>query len=532
MISPTLRMIGWMLLVFLSGGCALTVPSKNAATDQRALSRAGDAFQAWQHNPQDARALHRYQHTLAELIRWLDKVPIQTRDDVCKNVGLEIEFTHETKEGLQRVLPATDVDRSVMDHWHARSGIGVPVVAWRPNDGSGKWDTHRPPEGIAYGMTAVLTPSTGDASLWTLSFHDPYAKDSITIGQKTYALAGDYSSSYAFVIKRAQALRKSGRSGMLNPSASKRKEKLYLIQPYDPNRIPLLMVHGLQSTPVTFGNLSCEIASDPELYKRYQIWHYHYPTGTPVLVNAAIFRQTLDETLRMLDPEGDDFATRHLFVIGHSMGGILTHTLTCDSDYKLWDSVMTARPDKFVCTPDFRQKLEPVFLFKQEKRVKRVIFVAAPHRGSSYADNWIGDLGQRLYRGDHEFHNVFADLIRNHRDQINPFLRQLIDSRKVSSIRTLSSRSPALMALSTILPKVPFHNIMGQKKPGPVEQGSDGIVPYTSSRMDGAESELIVREGHNAFKHPDAVKEIKRILHLHIGSKYQSQAYEHRRADH
>ena len=136
---------------------------------------------------------------------------------------------------------------------------------------------------------------------------------------------------------------------MLNPSAIARREKLYLIQRYDPNRIPLLMVHGLQSTPVSFVNLVNDLFADREIYARYQIWHYHYRTGTPVLYNAAVFRRILSQTLSMLDPSGRDFATNHLVVLGHSMGGILAHTLICDSEYKLWDSVITVRPEVFAC---------------------------------------------------------------------------------------------------------------------------------------------------------------------------------------
>ncbi len=74
------------------------------------------------------------------------------------------------------------------------------------------------------------------------------------------------------------------------------------------------------------------------------------------------------------------------------------------------------------------------------------------------------------------------------------------------------------MALATIPPAVPFHNIIGQKNPGPAHLGNDGVVAYSSSHHDGAESELIVRYGHEAFLQPDAVAEIKRILHAHVES--------------
>ena len=44
---------------------------------------------------------------------------------------------------------------------------------------------------------------------------------------------------------------------------------------------------------------------------------------------------------------------------------------------------------------------------------------------------------------------------------------------------------------------------------------SDGIVPYWSSHLDGAQSELVVRSSHNAHQNPQAIAEVKRILKLH-----------------
>ena len=123
------------------------------------------------------------------------------------------------------------------------------------------------------------------------------------------------------------------------------------MQQYDLNRIPLLMVHGLQSTPVSFINLVNDLSADPVLHARYQIWHYHYPTGTRVLQNAAVLRRILKQTLSEIDPQGRDFAINHLVALGHSMGGVMTRTLISDSGYKLWDRVISVRPETFTCDP-------------------------------------------------------------------------------------------------------------------------------------------------------------------------------------
>jgi len=41
---------------------------------------------------------------------------------------------------------------------------------------------------------------------------------------------------------------------------------------------------------------------------------------------------------------------------------------------------------------------------------------------------------------------------------------------------------------------------------------SDGIVPYWSSHMDTATSELVVHSDHSAHQNPQAIAEVKRIL--------------------
>ncbi|MGA8659723.1 MAG: hypothetical protein WB586_26685, partial [Chthoniobacterales bacterium] len=76
----------------------------------------------------------------------------------------------------------------------------------------------------------------------------------------------------------------------------------------------------------------------------------------------------------------------------------------------------------------------------------------------------------------------------------------------------------ALIAVSKLPIEVPYHSVIGQRHPGPKERGSDGVVPYWSSHLDGAQSEVIVRSGHGVFRNPEAVQEIIRILRLELHS--------------
>jgi hypothetical protein len=71
-----------------------------------------------------------------------------------------------------------------------------------------------------------------------------------------------------------------------------------------------------------------------------------------------------------------------------------------------------------------------------------------------------------------------------------------------------------------IRPGIPYHVISGNRgKGGNKDQTkpimSDGIVPYWSSHLDGAQSELVVPSHHSAHQNPQAIAEVKRILKLH-----------------
>ncbi|WP_218280148.1 esterase/lipase family protein [Verrucomicrobium spinosum] len=464
--------------------------------------------------PLPPETLTAYHKAVREMVVWYDALPPERKVAECERLGIQVVIDPCAEKGVHRFTPSDEFRTGLLDQYHTRPGVGVPVVAWRPNDGTGRLDNHRPPEGLSAPYTAVVLPA-GEGR-WTLRFVNPVEHSTLEIGGKAVTVAANYSAPIAQLVEKAKPLARSGFGGMLSPTKSKRREKLYLMEPYDPKKIPLLMVHGLQSTPVAFINLTNDLQSDPMVRRRYQIWHYHYPTGTPVLLNAANFRQVLSSTLKEIDPQGDDFATNHLVVIGHSMGGILTHTLVSEPGYKLWDAVINVRPDKVKMPPESLAQLKGVFLFHRDPRVKRVVFISVPHRGSTWADNFVGDLGQTLFRPDRKVTDVFGHLVEVQREVVHPFVVGLYDEGKFSSIRTLSASSPSLQMLATLPPEVPFHSIIGQKGAGPLDLGSDGIVTYKSSHLDGAESELVVRSGHNSFRKQEAVAEIKRILYEHL----------------
>ena len=126
----------------------------------------------WLAHPENPRSLRESYRSVARLIEWFDALPVERRTEICRELGLTIESDHFDEIGLYRFSIAHHVPAYRLMRSHTRPGIGVPVVAWRPNDNSDKWDMLRPPEGIFAPATALLERRSDDH--WTLRFLSPY----------------------------------------------------------------------------------------------------------------------------------------------------------------------------------------------------------------------------------------------------------------------------------------------------------------------------------------------------------------------
>ncbi len=91
-------------------------------------------------------------------------------------------------------------------------------------------------------------------------------------------------------------------------------------EPYDPRRIPVVLVHGLLSHPRMWRDVLNELRADPALRGRFQFWSFRYPTGWPILYSAMHLRTELTSIYKTLDPQPPP-----MILVGHSMGGLISH---------------------------------------------------------------------------------------------------------------------------------------------------------------------------------------------------------------
>ena len=200
------------------------------------------------------------------------------------------------------------------------------------------------------------------------------------------------------------------------------------------------------------------------------------------------------------------------------MGGLISKMMIESSGDDLWRLIARRPFEELQADPEHRELLRRIFFFEPHPSVSRVVFIATPHRGSELGDQFIGRLADRLIRLPSKLRLLYKELLR--RNGADFFTAEIRDGGLPSSIDELRPDNRLLNTLASLprKPGVPVHSIIGQKEPGlPIDQGSDGVVPYRSSHLDWASTELVVPGDHSCQDTPETIRELRRILYRHIG---------------
>jgi pimeloyl-ACP methyl ester carboxylesterase len=128
----------------------------------------------------------------------------------------------------------------------------------------------------------------------------------------------DLTTYRAYTLTRSR-IWKLGRLQFLAP-AERIRSQLILSQPFEPDRVPVVFVHGTFSSPVTWAELANSLTADPVLRQRYQVWSFIYGSGNPLGRSVTELREALTTKVQELDPEGTNAVLRQMVVIGHSQG--------------------------------------------------------------------------------------------------------------------------------------------------------------------------------------------------------------------
>lgn len=413
------------------------------------------------------------------------------------------------------LTPTSRIKVKGFDRVNERPGIGGTLVGYRKmTDERLRKDPMMSHSGYGIPITAgIRWRGEHDAEV---VLYDMIDSETVEVRGRTYQLAADYTPALATVVN-VSPNSKTGFMGMLRPQEEAGETRLCLSQPFRKDRIPLILVHGLMSTPDTWREVINACYADPVVRANYQILTFFYPTGYPILGNAATLREKLKAFQKFYDPGRGNPLMRDMVVVGHSMGCNLTNFQIHEGGDPLWDLYFTKPVDEVATTPALKRAAERRLYFKANPDIARVVFICGPHRGSPLADEWIGRFGNRLIH--FPFHSpnwVPANVLGS-----TTTLGESVLSESFSSINNLEPHSPILEGIlkqRMAYRKPVVHSIVGDRGRGGGVDSSDGVVPYWSSHLDWAKSEVFIPASHTqATNHPQNVAEVRRILHLHVG---------------
>ncbi len=367
----------------------------------------------------------------------------------------------------------------------------------------------------------TLLHFSGDTLEQVLATHDiqldaysPDATTSVMLRGQEVPLAGNFTAAYGLWLAQSGFATESLRT-LFGRGEGIREPHIYLMQPYDPNRRIIFMLHGLASSPEAWVNLANEIMGDPEMRQHYQVWSVYYPTNAPIALNRYTVSKAFNKTLHHFDPSGTAPASHNMVFIGHSMGGVIARLMLSDSGEVLWNDALT----RFKLEGDRLKRVEarlgPLLHFSPQPNVERAIFLASPHKGTDAAGNKLGRMIGKLVRLPLTILGAFGDVFMALQDPGMADGRKPKEPRINNSIDNLKASDPFIEVSQTLpmQPGLKYHSIIAKRKPEvATAESDDGLVPYWSAHLDGALSEKVIVSGHSVQETPEAVMEVRRIL--------------------
>jgi pimeloyl-ACP methyl ester carboxylesterase len=503
------------------------------------------------YDPQFRGASELYNQSLESMLRLVNQEgpirPGMTRTLTTANTtcsfGVTIHSSGWRGEDIDRLEFVSDYQiQGLPNHYHTY-GLGVPLIAVRRAHDGEDPATHFYPPNVCFPLTAFLrventssgagqaagtTGQPGASALRTdptaphfvLELFDPLDRQAIQVADRGVPLEADLSTPLAYFLNQPQFQDlELSTTGLLRPGKAKKLQGLYMLEPFDAEKMPVVMIHGLWSSPITWMEMYNDLRSDPQVRENYQFWFYLYPTGQPFWTSATQMREDLAMMRREVDPSRGHPALDEIVLVGHSMGGLIAKLQTVESSDAFWQTMSEEPFAELKADPETARALATTFYFRPNPSVRRVITLGTPHRGSPFSNDitrWAGNklisLPKKMMEG---------------RDQLLAQNKHFFRANAPIQIKTsIDSLSPDSPMLSTLLaaspgPWVTYHNVIGREpKPGLgskyiVGEG-DGVVPLDSARLDESpqvESQIVVSADHsNVHRHPQSVLEVRRVL--------------------
>lgn len=438
------------------------------------------------------------------------------------------------REDFSRFEFVSDYEITGLKNHYETYGLGVPLIAVRQGYQGEPPEAAYYPKDLSFPVTAFLRPELdeprgavpGGASRHrgVLELYDTLAVSDIAVSGVTVPLESDFTTPLAYFLRDPAF--DVPTTGLLRPEALLHQAAngtrplmgLYMVQPYKRGKIPVLMVHGLWSSPMTWMAMFNDLRSIPEIRDHYQFWFYLYPSAQPFWLSASQLRRDLAQVRQVLDPEHREPALDQMVLIGHSMGGLVSRLQTVSSGDAYWHTVSDKPLEAVKADPEILERLASCFYFEPNPSIRRVVTLGTPCRGSSFSNQTTQWLAAKLIRLPTMLLQSQEVLFRDNKG-LFPDNSLLRITNSIDALSPKSAIFPVLVS-SPKPPWVTYHNILGmvsqQGLLGKLSRG-DGVVSYESAHMEDVASELIVPADHSSVhSHPLAVLEVRRILLQHL----------------
>jgi len=452
-----------------------------------------------------------------------------------EDLGMLAEVHFEgrwTDQSFERFELVSDYKTEGLANLYHTYGLGVPLIAvLQKQASSGPAQKYYPPS-LTLPMTAFceIQPQANFANdsgkiqhAAVIRMFDPLERKTIQHLNRTIPLESDITTPLAYHLKDP-LLNQSvlATATLLNAKLADKIHGMYMLEPYNPNKIPVVMVHGLWSSPVTWTQMFNDLRAIPDIQNNYQFWFYSYATGKPFTISAGQMREDLATIRREFDPSGSSQALNQMVLVGHSMGGLLSRMQVIDSGDEFWNLVGQGNINELKGDQQAIGRIQETLFFDSNPAIKRVVTIATPHHGSEFASATARWLSQKFISLPELATDEILKLAKeNPHVLVNP---QILTG---TSIDSLAPTAPSFMALNRIAPQstTKFHTITGrlEKKRlipfghNPADTGSDGVVSCASAQCKFAQSNVFVPEEHsNIHFHPQCILEVRRILLSHL----------------
>ena len=441
--------------------------------------------------------------------------------------ALDVQFDEaELRWGnrqLKDFVPVAELEVIGLRNRYRSHGIGAPLAAATERTAASQPGDDFVGPFVRVPLTAVLLLDRPRQQLAgpelgaTLRLITANTAETITIGTETVPLEIDRTAAIATTLASNSMLENELFNFLGNAAGVHGQSYLVAREPFQANRIPVVFVHGTTSSPARWADMVNDLEADPWVRQHYQFWFFSYDSGNPIAYSAMLLRNALRKAIQTHDPHGNNPCLQHMIVIGHSQGGLLTKMMVIDSGDRFWQNASDTPLDELKISEPTRAVLRDSMFVEPLPFVSRVVFVATPQRGSYLAGpELVRRLVQKLVSMPSTLVQSGTELFS--KDSVKPYLKM---QTLPTAIDNMSPNHPFIRTIAEIpvAPGVHAHSIIAVDADGPLENGGDGVVKYTSAHIDGVESEKVIRSPHSCQSNPNTIDEVRRILRLHAADR-------------